>query len=114
MEEIVEKIRAKIAGVDPNGPRKVKGVFQLNIKDGDKVTKTITIDLNKLKVLDDNVDDTADVTVDFDADAFAQVVQHEMTFTDALDNGKATVSGDLALAECLSKVVCSEADDDAE
>lgn len=114
MDEIVEKIRAKLAGVDPNEPQKVKGVFQLNIKTGDEVTKTITIDLNKMEVLDDNVDDAADVTVDFDNEAFAQIVQHQITFTDALGSGKATVSGDLALAECLSKVVSCKADDDTE
>lgn len=113
MEEIVERIRAKIAGVDPNRPQRVKGVFQLNIKTGDDVAKNITIDLNKLKVLDDNVDDAADVTVDFDGDALAQLVQHEITFTDALDSGKAIISGDLALAECLSTVVSCQADDDA-
>lgn len=44
MEDIVEKIRSRIAGFDPNGPRKVNGVIQLNIKTGDEVTKTITID----------------------------------------------------------------------
>lgn len=114
MEEIVEKIRAKIAGVDRNGPQKIKGVFQLNIKTGDEITKTITLDLNKLEVLDDNIDDAADVTVNFDGDTFAQVVQHEITFTDALDNGKATVSGDLDLAECLSEVVSCQAEEDAE
>lgn len=65
-------------------------------------------------MLDDNVDDAADVTVDFDGDAFAPVVQRKMTFKDALGNGKATVSGDLALAECLSTVFCSQADDDVE
>lgn len=114
MEEIVEKIRAKIAGADPNGSRKLKGVLQLNIKTGDEVTKTITIDLNKLEVLDDNVDDAADVTLVFDGDVFAQMVQHEVTFADAISNEKTTVLGDLAVAECLSKVVCCQADEDVE
>lgn len=107
MEQIVEKIRARVEGVDPNGPRKVTGVFQLNIKTGDDTTKTITLDLNKLEVLDDNVHGAPDVTVDFDAETFAQLAQQELTFSEAIESGKAALSGDIKLAECLGHVVCN-------
>lgn len=114
MEEIVEKIRARIAGVDPNGPRKLTGVFQLNIKTGEDTTKTITLDLNKLEVQDDNVHDAPDVTLDFDAETFAQVAQKELSFSDAVESGKATVTGDTALAESLVKVVgCQSIEQDS-
>lgn len=112
MEEIVEKIRSRIAGVDPNGPRKVTGVFQLNIKTGDDTTKTITLDLNKLEVQNDHVHEAPDVTVDFDAETFVQVAQHEISFSDAVESGKAAISGDMDLAQCLGKVVGNKPETD--
>lgn len=32
LETVIEKVKARVAAVDPNGPRKVLGVFQFNIK----------------------------------------------------------------------------------
>lgn len=32
LDQVIERIKARVAAVDPNGPRKVLGVFQLNIK----------------------------------------------------------------------------------
>ena len=36
-DAVIEKIKARVAAIDPNGPRKVLGVFQLNIEAADGV-----------------------------------------------------------------------------
>lgn len=108
MEEYVEKIRARIAGIDPNGPRKVTGVFQLSIKCDDGSTKAITVDLNKLEVLDSNVHDSPDVSVDFDSDTLVQLSKKELSFCDAVKSGKVTFTGDMELAKTLGNVLTSK------
>lgn len=105
MDEIVEKIRARIANVDPNGPRKVSGVFQLNVNNNDGSTRAITLDLNKLEVLDGNVHETPDVSVDFDTNTLAQVTQNVVSFGDAVQSGKIAISGNMELAKDLGNVV---------
>lgn len=108
MDEIVEKIRARIAKVDPNGPRKVAGVFQLNVKSADGSTRAITLDLNKLEVLDDNVHDAPDVSVDFDTETLEQVTKNETSLVDAIETGKATLSGDVDLATKLGNIISTK------
>lgn len=103
MDEIVEKIRARIAGVDPNGPRKVPGVFLVNVKTADGV-KTLTIDLKQLQVSDESTE-TPDVTLDIDEDSFVSVANRELPFEEALDNGKAQISGNMELAAALEEVM---------
>lgn len=105
MDEIVEKIRSRVASVDPNGPRKVTGVFQLNIKNDDGSSRAVTLDLNKLEVLDGNVSDAPDVSVDVDGASLVQVATNEISFEDAVATGKATVTGDSELAKTLGDVV---------
>ncbi|XP_031622715.1 uncharacterized protein LOC116340382 [Contarinia nasturtii] len=105
MDEIVEKIRARIASVDPDGPRKVTGVFQLNIKNEDGSARVVTLDLNKLEVLDGDVSDAPDVSVDFDGPALVQVATNELSFEEAVQSGKAMVTGDIELAKTLGDVV---------
>lgn len=39
LDIVIERIKARVAAVDPNGPRKVLGVFQLNVKTGSGVEK---------------------------------------------------------------------------
>lgn len=108
MDEIVEKIRARIAKVDPNGPRKVAGVFQLNVKSADGSTRAITLDLNKLEVLDGNVHDAPDVSVDFDTETLEQVTKNETSLVDAIETGKATLSGDVDLATKLGNIISTK------
>lgn len=105
MDEIVEKIRTRVGSVDPNGPRKVTGVFQLNIKNDDGSSRAVTLDLNQLEVLDGNVSDAPDVSVDVDGAALIQVATNEISFEDAVAAGKATVTGDAELAKALGDVV---------
>lgn len=108
MDDIVEKIRARVASVDPSGPRSATGVFQLNIKSDDGSTRPVTLDLNNLEVLDGNVHETPDVSVDFDSNALIQVATNQITFEDAVQDGKAMLSGNADLAKNLANVVSNK------
>lgn len=102
MEEIVEKIRARVAAVDPNGPRKVLGVIQLDVH-SDGGIKHLTIDLRKLEVHEDAAD-VADITLETDEETFVSVARREISLNDALESGKATLTGDANLAAILEEV----------
>lgn len=104
MEEIVEKIRARIAGVDPDGPRKVPGVFLVNVKTNDGSIKTLTIDLRQLQVSEETTD-SPDVTLDIDEESFVSVAKRETPFSEALESGKAQLAGDMKLAAALEEVM---------
>lgn len=108
MDEIVEAIKKRIANVDRSGPRKVAGIFQLNVKKDDGTMRPITLDLNKLEVLDENVHDEPDVSVDFDVDTLDQVTKNQMSFCDAVKMGKIAISGNQELAKTLGNVVNSK------
>lgn len=103
MEEIFDKIRARVAAVDPNGPRKVLGVLLINIQTADGI-KNLTIDLKKLKVHED-VCDSPDVTLDIDEETFVQTAKRELPFCDALVSGKAKISGNTDLIATLQGVL---------
>lgn len=102
MEEIVEKIRARVTAVDPNGPRKVLGVIQVDVHANDGI-KHLTIDLRKLEVLEDATD-AADITLETDEETFVSVAQREISLNDALKSGKAKLAGDANLAAILEEV----------
>lgn len=108
MDEVVEAIRTRIANVDRSGPRKITGVFQLNVKNEDGSTRPITLDLNKLEVLDDNVHESPDVSVDFDADTLGEVTKNKLSFCDAVKIGRIAVTGNQELAKILGHVVNSK------
>lgn len=101
MDEIVEAIRARVANINPDGPRKVSGVFQLNVKKDDGTTRSITIDLNKLEVLNENVHESPDVSVEFDTETFIKMTKNELSFSDAVNIGKLAISGNMELAKTL-------------
>lgn len=102
MDEIVEKIRARVAAVDQNGPCKVDGIIQVDIQSGDGI-KHLTIDLKKLEVEED-VTDAADITLETDEETFVSVAQRVISLNDALESGKAKLSGDANLAATLEEV----------
>lgn len=106
MDEVVEKIRAHVASVNPDAPH--FGVYQLNIKNEDGSTRGVTVDLNSLEVLDGNVHDAPDVSVDFDGPTLAQVASNEVSFEDAVQSGKATLAGNADLAKNLGNVVSNK------
>lgn len=103
MDEVVEKIRARLAGIDPDGPRKVKGVFQMNINTADGV-RNIIVDTNKLEVAD-GIAESPDVVLDADEDTVVQLSNKETTLTESEETGKATVSGNLELIAKLVEVL---------
>lgn len=102
MDEIVEKIRARVAAVDPNGPRKVLGTIQVDIQSEDGV-KHLTIDLKKLEVQEEAAN-AADITLETDEETFVSVAQRVITLNEALESGKAKLSGDANLAATLEEV----------
>lgn len=108
MDEVVEKIRARVTSVDPDAPRSAIGVYQLNIRNEDGSTRGVTLDLNKLEVLDGNVHDAPDVSVDFDGPTLAQVASNEVSFEDAVQSGKATLAGNADLAKNLANIVSNK------
>lgn len=106
MEAVVEQIRAHVAGVNPDAPH--TGVYQLNIKNEDGSTRGVTLDLNKLEVLDQNVHDAPDLSVDFDGPTLAQVAADGLSFEDAVQSGKATLAGNADLAKNLGNVISNK------
>lgn len=103
MDEVVEKIRAKLANVDSDGPRKVLGVFQLNINTPDGI-RNIIVDTNKLEVTD-GIAESPDVVLDADEDTVVQISNKEATLSESEDAGRATVSGNLELVAKLVDVL---------
>lgn len=126
VETIIERIKARVAAVDPNGPRKVLGVFQLNIKTAsgveqwsefltDKdgfglsgwligVNSISVVDLKQLKV-DQGVFASPDVTVTVGLEDMLAISGKTLTVGDALKQGKIELSGDADLAAKLAEVI---------
>ncbi|XP_062536250.1 uncharacterized protein LOC134205214 [Armigeres subalbatus] len=103
VETIIERIKVRVAAVDPNGPRKVLGVFQLNIKTETGVEQWI-VDLKQLKV-DAGVTATPDVTVTVGLESMLAISGKTLTITDALKDGKIEITGDADLATKLAEVI---------
>uniref|UniRef100_A0A182N5K3 SCP2 domain-containing protein n=1 Tax=Anopheles dirus TaxID=7168 RepID=A0A182N5K3_9DIPT len=103
LETVIEKVKARVAAVDPNGPRKVLGVFQFNIKTADGVEHYV-IDLKQLKV-EKGTTSTADVTVTLSVEDLVAVSARTLTIGDALTQGKLEIQGDAALAAKLAEVI---------
>lgn len=105
MEEVIEKIRGRLAAVDPNGPRKVVGVFQLIIECDDGI-KNYVCDLRNLTFAE-GVADEPDVTLETDERTFVQTSKREISFAEAEASGKTKLTGDLALVAALTEVMKS-------
>ncbi|GAB0096513.1 hypothetical protein DMENIID0001_120370 [Sergentomyia squamirostris] len=98
-DPVIERIKTRVAGVDPNGPRKVLGVFQLNIKTGDGVSKWV-IDLKGLVVKEGTVDNP-DVTLNVEDEEFFLIGTKQVAIPDAVAAGKIEIIGDQDLAKAL-------------
>uniref|UniRef100_A0A182M1P2 SCP2 domain-containing protein n=1 Tax=Anopheles culicifacies TaxID=139723 RepID=A0A182M1P2_9DIPT len=103
LETVIEKVKARVAAVDPNGPRKVLGVFQFHIKTASGVEQYV-IDLKQLKV-EKGTTTTPDVTVTLSVDDLIAVSARTLTVGDALTQGKLEIQGDAALAAKLAEVI---------
>lgn len=99
----MEKIRTRLAAVDPDGPRKLAGVFQLNINTADGI-RNIIVDTHKLEI-EDGVSETPDVVLDADEETILQLSNNETTLSETEESGKATVSGSLELIAKLVEVL---------
>uniref|UniRef100_A0A182PNM3 SCP2 domain-containing protein n=1 Tax=Anopheles epiroticus TaxID=199890 RepID=A0A182PNM3_9DIPT len=103
LETVIEKVKARVAAVDPNGPRKVLGVFQFNIKTASGVEQYV-IDLKQLKV-EKGTTATPDVTVTLTVEDLVAVSARTLSVGDALTQGKLEIQGDAALAAKLAEVI---------
>ncbi|XP_053682109.1 uncharacterized protein LOC128732768 [Sabethes cyaneus] len=103
LEQVIEKIKARVAAVDPNGPRKVLGVFQLNVKTASGVEEW-TVDLKQLKVAKGPASNV-DVTVALALEDLAAISGKTLTVGDALTQGKLQITGDAELATKLAEVI---------
>ncbi|XP_058467744.1 uncharacterized protein LOC131440464 [Malaya genurostris] len=103
LDQVIERIKVRVAAVDPNGPRKVLGVFQLNVKTASGVEE-YTIDLKQLNVAKGPASN-ADVTVTVSVEDLIAVSAKTLTLGDALTQGKLQVVGDASLATKLAEVI---------
>ncbi|XP_062536340.1 peroxisomal multifunctional enzyme A-like [Armigeres subalbatus] len=102
-DAFIEKLKARLAAVDPNAPRKVVGVFQLNIKTATGVEQYI-IDLKQLKA-DTGVADSPDVTLTIALEDMQAIIGKTLTVSEALKSGKFEVSGNPELAAKLGETI---------
>ncbi|ETN59450.1 sterol carrier protein-2 [Anopheles darlingi] len=103
LETVIEKVKARVAAVDPNGPRKVLGVFQFNIKTASGIEQYV-IDLKQLKV-EKGTTTSADVTVTLTVEDLVAVSARTLSVGDALTQGKLQIEGDASLAAKLAEVI---------
>ncbi|XP_055524824.1 uncharacterized protein LOC129718257 [Wyeomyia smithii] len=103
MDQVIERIKARVAAIDPNGPRKVLGVFQLNVKTASGVEEW-TIDLKQLKVIKGPASN-ADVTVALTVEDLTAISGKTLTIGDALVQGKLQITGNAELASKLAEVI---------
>lgn len=98
-DAVIEKIKARVAAIDSAGPRKVLGVFQLNIKAADGTHNWI-VDLKQLTVTEGTTG-SADVTLNIGDEDFILVGTKQVSVEDAAAQGKIEIIGDKALASSL-------------
>ncbi|XP_058467430.1 non-specific lipid-transfer protein-like 1 [Malaya genurostris] len=98
-DAVIEKIKARVAGIDAAGPRKVLGVFQLTIEAADG-NHDLVVDLKDLKVSDGKVAN-ADVVISLKDEDFIAVGTKAITVHDAVEQGKLKITGDEALFQAL-------------
>lgn len=105
MKEVVAKMKARLAAIDPNVPRTVFGIFQINIQTANE-EKTLTVDLNKLEWIGEPVENP-DTTLDIDEISFISISKRETTFEEALQGGKVRLTGNTELAAAFDKFLCN-------
>ena len=108
IDQVIDKVRARVASVDPSGRRQVSGVFQLNVRAAGSADKTSSWvgDLQQLTVSEGSTP-TPDITVDIDETDFLQIGARTLSLTDALAAGKVHISGNVLLVPTLAEVLLS-------
>lgn len=100
VSEVIDKIKTNMAAVDPNGPRKVIGVIQLNINSSDQSTQNWIWDLKNLTI-NEGLNEAADTTIDINDETLIELANKTITICDADSSGKIVVSGDKKLLAAL-------------
>lgn len=100
VNDILERMRSRMAAVDPNGPRKCLGVIQINLSDQHWI-----MDLNNL-TLTEGIIETADASFEMDDDTFVQLGNKSLNIVEAESSGKVVVVGDKKLLAALRE--CSQ------
>ncbi|EAT35109.1 AAEL012703-PA [Aedes aegypti] len=98
-DAVIDRIKARVAGIDANGPRKVLGVFQLNIEAADGLHELV-VDLKKLKVYEGK-ESGVDVVINMTDEDFIAVGTKTISVHDAVEQGKVKMTGDEALFQAL-------------
>lgn len=98
VSDILERIRNRMAAVDPNGSRKCLGVIQINLSD-----QHWTMDLKNL-TLAEGINEAADASFDMDDDTFVQLGNKSLTIGEAESSGKVVIAGDKKLLAALNEV----------
>lgn len=99
VNEILEKVLAKLAAVEADGDRK-SGIIQFNLID-----QRWILDVGNLS-LEEGEAEAPDTTVDVDNDTFQELVAKTLTSEEAIESGRMVVSGDVSLLS----VLCEECD----
>ncbi|XP_058813798.1 non-specific lipid-transfer protein-like 1 [Topomyia yanbarensis] len=102
-DAVIENIKARVAAIDPSGPRTVLGVFQLNIEAADGIHEYV-FDLKNLKVTTGKVSG-ADVVINLSDDDFVAVGTKTVTVADAVKQGKIKMTGNQTLFQSLVDVI---------
>ncbi|KAF9797129.1 hypothetical protein SFRURICE_019750 [Spodoptera frugiperda] len=102
--DLVKKIRARLAAVDPNKARALGGVFLFNIIKGTTVYSW-TLDLNQVKVYEGEPDEDPDSTFTLTEHYFKQLVTGREEARAIMQAGRCSVTGDIMRAMQLEPYI---------
>ncbi|KAF9419968.1 hypothetical protein HW555_003680 [Spodoptera exigua] len=102
--DLVQKIKARLAAVDPNKARALGGVFLFNIIKGTSVYSW-TLDLNQVKVYEGEPDEDPDSTFTLTEHYFKQLVTGREDARVIIQAGRCSVTGDIMRAMQLEPYI---------
>lgn len=98
VSDIIDRIKSRMAAVDPNGPRKCTGIVQINLSD-----QSWTMDLEQLSMVEGSVDE-ANATFDMDDQTFVELGNRSLDIDSAMAEGRVKVVGDKEMLQALREV----------
>ncbi|KAH9630064.1 hypothetical protein HF086_008034 [Spodoptera exigua] len=102
--DLVKKIKARLAAVDPDKARALGGVFLFNIIKGTSVYSW-TLDLNQVKVYEGEPDEDPDSTFTLTEHYFKQLVTGREDARVIIQAGRCSVTGDIMRAMQLEPYI---------
>lgn len=103
--EILDRMRAKMAAVDPAGPRKCSGRVLINLSGGQQWT----LDLDELTLVEGAPGGAEpQATFTMDDETFVALGNRQLDIAEAKADGRVTVSGDAELLATLRE--CTKED----